>query len=372
MGIDWFKFILFGFAVAGSLFLGFWPGGLTKAKPAWWRWLAIVSLLALAVLSFGTPTAGTFGGMSMVQVSRGEDATVSIRGTVLESANGSAVLEDASGKVGTLDLSELDEGERADFVQGADIVVALRANGEGNYDARYVIATDPIVCLPLIPALEERARNIFFHVPVAWVAQLAWIIATVFAIMYQRKGKFEYDTIASSAAAVGALFALLATVTGSLWAKFNWGSFWNWDPRQVSIFIVLIIYGAYFALRSAISSAEQRARISSIYIELLLLPLTYFIFVYPRTRPGLHPGAEGDGTMGPVIDPAKLWLDTVKQVYFALGFFAMTLLYFWLTNLSVRSRLLELRQKRRQVSESVTEGEGIGISAIEHTQVRQS
>ena len=371
--MDWFKFLSFSIAIVGSVLLAFWPTPINRAKPAWWRWLTIVALFLLVLLSFMTPTSGSFGGLAMVEVARGDGAVVPVRGIVEEVETRkdpqylSVALKDGNGKAGVVDISGLSTSDQEEFKPGTDLIVALQRNPAGDYTAQYLVSVSPVLSVPLIPALEERARNLYYHVPVAWISQLAWCIAFWFAILYLRKRDIKYDVIASSAAAAGAVFCILATTTGAVWAKFNWGSFWNWDPRQVSIFVVLIIYGAYFALRSAVPNTEQRARISSIYLILLLLPVIFFIFVYPRITPGLHPGALGDESIGPVIDPNKIWLDQVKQAYFALGFFALTMLYFWVLNISVRTRLLEIgREKRHHATNpNQVEVETTGITAIE-------
>ena len=118
---------------------------------------------------------------------------------------------------------------------------------------------------PRIPGLEEKARNIFFHVPVAWTTVVAFLVSMVYGILYLRTKKMDYDIISVSSAGLGFVFCVLATITGALWAKFNWGSFWNWDPRETSIFVLLLIYGAYFALRSALDTEEKRATLSAAY-----------------------------------------------------------------------------------------------------------
>lgn len=82
-----------------------------------------------------------------------------------------------------------------------------------------VLLIDPYLVLPLIPQLEERARNLYFHVPTAWLTQLAWFIAFGYAIAYLRTRKLEYDMIAESAAIIGFLFCILATTTGAVWAN---------------------------------------------------------------------------------------------------------------------------------------------------------
>ena len=116
------------------------------------------------------------------------------------------------------------------------------------------------------------------------------------------KKDFNYELKSIASAELGFLFCILATVTGAIWAKFNWGSFWNWDPRQTSIFILLMIYSAYFVLRSSISEKVKRARISSVYSILAGVTVPFFIFILPRITSGLHPGSKGDTEgAGPIV-----------------------------------------------------------------------
>ena len=137
---------------------------------------------------------------------------------------------------------------------------------------------------PLIPGLEDKARNIFFHVPTAWTTVVAFLVSTYYGIRYLRTKKIDYDLISVSSAGLGLLFCILATVTGAFWAKFNWGSYWNWDPRQTSIFILLLIYGAYFALRSAIDVEEKRAALSTVYTIVAGLTVLLAIMFYATNR----------------------------------------------------------------------------------------
>ncbi len=193
---------------------------------------------------------------------------------------------------------------------------------------------------PLIPGLEDKARNIFFHVPTAWTTVVAFLVSTYYGIRYLRTKKLDYDLISVSSAGLGLLFCILATVTGAFWAKFNWGSYWNWDPRQTSIFILLLIYGAYFALRSAIDVEEKRAALSTVYAIVAGLTVPFFIFVMPRMLAGLHPGAKGDaGGQGPLFESGML--ATNMRVLFYLSLLGFNLLYVWLLNLRIRAARLE-------------------------------
>ena len=135
------------------------------------------------------------------------------------------------------------------------------------------------------------------------------------------------------------MFCVLATVTGSIWAKFNWGSFWNWDPRETSIFILLLIYGAYFALRSALGSDEIRARLSAVYSILAGLTAPFFIFIMPRIVSGLHPGAKGDTAGSTPV--AQLHMPPNMRFVFFIGIIGFSLLFVWLLNIRVRAARIE-------------------------------
>ncbi|MGH2567879.1 MAG: cytochrome c biogenesis protein CcsA, partial [Bacteroidota bacterium] len=146
---------------------------------------------------------------------------------------------------------------------------------------------------------------------------------------------------------LGFLFCVLATVTGALWARFNWGSFWNWDPRQVSIFILLLIYGAYFALRSAIESEEKRASLSAVYSILAGLTVPFFIFIMPRMMAGLHPGAQGDPSgKGPLFESSMIAPN--MRVLFYLSLLGFTLLFVWLLSMRIRAARLDYQLSLRQ------------------------
>lgn len=192
---------------------------------------------------------------------------------------------------------------------------------------------------PIIPGLEDKARNIFFHVPVAWTSVLGFLVALYYGFKYLRTKNLDYDIKSVSSAGLGMLFCLLATVTGSIWAKFNWGSFWNWDPRETSIFILLLIYGAYFALRSALGSDEVRARLSAVYAILAGLTAPFFIFIMPRIVGGLHPGAKGDTSGSTPV--AQLHMPPNMRFVFFAGLIGFSLLFIWLLNVRIRAARVE-------------------------------
>jgi heme exporter protein C len=188
--------------------------------------------------------------------------------------------------------------------------------------------------LPIVPGLEDKARIIFFHVPTAWVTMLAYLISMFYGIKYLSKKNYIDDLKSVSAAGLGLVFCVLATITGSIWAKFTWGSFWNWDPRETSIFILLLIYGAYFALRSSIDVEEKRASISAVYSVIAGITVPFFIFVMPRIVSSLHPD--------PIVNPqAKIHMNPTMLVIFIVSLASFTAIFFWMYNLKIRLTKLE-------------------------------
>ena len=105
----------------------------------------------------------------------------------------------------------------------------------------------------------ESSRIVFFHVPQAWVSTLAFFVAAWYSWRYLKTRRIEDDEAASAAARLGFLFCVLATVTGSIFARVMWNSYWNWDPRETSIVLLLLVYGAYLGLRGALEDPERRA-----------------------------------------------------------------------------------------------------------------
>ncbi len=191
---------------------------------------------------------------------------------------------------------------------------------------------------PSIPGLEEKAKIIFFHVPTAWLSVIAFLMAMIFGIRYLRSKNLDDDAKSAAALQLGMVFCILATVTGSIWAKFTWGAFWHWDPRETSIFILLLIYGSLFALRSAIENEDKRARLSAVYSIIAFLTVPFFIFIMPRIMTGLHPGSANDDTSGPVVD---FKMNSNMQMVFYISLLTFTLLYSWMWKVRYKTIIIQ-------------------------------
>ena len=195
---------------------------------------------------------------------------------------------------------------------------------------------------PLVPVLGETTRVLYFHIPAAWVTVLAFGWSMLHSILYLARRRHEHDIHAAAGAELGMMFCIVATVSGSLWAKAIWGSYWNWDPRETSIFFLLLIYGAYLALRSAMDDGERRARLSAVYSVLAFVTVPFLIFVVPRLYYTLHPD--------PLINPrGKVDMDPRIRWVFMAAMAGFTVLFVWILRLRVRLGLIERRAQGEKV-----------------------
>lgn len=175
--------------------------------------------------------------------------------------------------------------------------------------------------------LGEVSRLFYFHIPAAWLTVLAYFVAMRQSVLYLRRKELLYDLKASSAAELGTLFCILATITGSIFAKMTWGSFWNWDPRQTSILILLLIYGAYLALRSAVREPERKAALSSVYCIFAFPAAVFLVFATPRVYQSLHPADSIIDASGKIQMPAPI------LVTFLASLVCFTLIFIWMHRL---------------------------------------
>jgi len=186
----------------------------------------------------------------------------------------------------------------------------------------------------------ESARIVFFHVPQAWVSVLAFCVNLWASLRYLARRDPLDDARAAAAARLGLMFCALATVTGSLFAKVMWGEFWNWDPRQISIVILLLVYAAYFALREAVTDEERRGGLAAAYATLAFVTMPFLVFVVPRIYFSLHPDTLINVRGSIDMDPRMLRVLLASLVGF-------TGIFVWLYTLEVKLARVLIERRRR-------------------------
>lgn len=179
--------------------------------------------------------------------------------------------------------------------------------------------------IPKINILEHTARNLYFHVPM-WFTMMAGLFVSAFhSYKVLQKGEIISDIRAMQAARVGAWFGVLGLVTGIIWAKFTWyvgtDVWWNFDPRQTMAALQLLIYGAYFVLRSALEDPDKRAKIAAVYNLFAAVTIPFLLYVIPRQMMSLHPGADGNPAFSEITHP------TMRLIFYPaiIGFIGL----FW-------------------------------------------
>ncbi len=181
-----------------------------------------------------------------------------------------------------------------------------------------------LIHIPSIPILEQTARNLFFHVPM-WMAMYAMFLTScVYSIRYLNAPTMVFDIKAESAARVGMIFGLCGLLTGSLWARFTWGTWWTFsEPKMNLAALAMMIYVAYFVLRSAFEDEDKRAKIAAVYNIFAVTTIPFLIYVVPRQLTSLHPGADGNPAFSEITAAELRYILYPAMV----GFIALS---FWL------------------------------------------
>jgi heme exporter protein C len=133
----------------------------------------------------------------------------------------------------------------------------------------------------------STVRLMYIHVPTAWVAYLAFIVTAITSAMYMwgKQHSLTFDRIAGASAEVGVIFMGLSLVTGSLWGRLTWGTYWQWDPRLTTTAFLFVTYVGYLAVRDLGGSHQQRAKRSAVValLAVLEIPLVHFSVVLWRS-----------------------------------------------------------------------------------------
>jgi heme exporter protein C len=150
---------------------------------------------------------------------------------------------------------------------------------------------------PLEAVMGQVQRVFYFHVANAWVGMLGFLVAAIAGVAYLRKGDRKWDIVGLAAIEISFVFFATAIISGSIWARGTWGTWWTWDPRLTTAAICELVYAAYFMLRQGIEDPDRRARFGAVYaiLSFISVPLTFISIRIFRT---IHPVIIGGGAAG--------------------------------------------------------------------------
>jgi heme exporter protein C len=189
--------------------------------------------------------------------------------------------------------------------------------------------------VPRLNILNETVRALYFHVPMWFGMVLLFGFSVYYALRYLRNPTSDYDIRSVEYANVGLVFGILGMITGMLWANYTWGSPWHGDPKQNGAAIALLVYLAYFVLRSSIQNEEQKARLSAVYNIFAFAAMIPLIFIIPRLTSSMHPGSGGNPGFN-MYD-----LDSKMRLVFYPAVMGWFLIGIWIVLLRVKMRELE-------------------------------
>lgn len=204
----------------------------------------------------------------------------------------------------------------ARVVQPIAVVLALVSFTYGLYQALYVSPADY--------QQGETVRIMYIHVPAAWLAVAIYIsmaVAAFFGLIWRH---VLADLYCRAAAPLGLMMTALCLITGSLWGKPMWGTYWVWDARLTSVFVLLLLYAGYIALARAYAQPWQGERAGAwlLLVGVINIPIIRFSVDWWST---LHQPASVIRAGGPTIDPAMLQPLMIMGVAYFAGFVALVL-----------------------------------------------
>jgi len=181
---------------------------------------------------------------------------------------------------------------------------------------------------PLEAVMGQVQRVFYFHVANAWVGMLGFMVAAIAGIAFLRKGDHKWDIVGLAAVEISLVFFFAAIVSGSIWARGSWGTWWTWDPRLTTAAICELVYAAYLMLRQGIEDPDRRARFGAVYAILgfISVPLTFMSIRIFRT---IHPVVIGSGAAAAEgsFDMTPKMLQTFMFSLFTFSFIFADLLW---------------------------------------------
>jgi heme exporter protein C len=188
----------------------------------------------------------------------------------------------------------------------------------------FVVATAMVFLYAPLEAVMGAVQKVFyFHVAAGWVGMLGFLIAALTGGIYLVKKQSRWDVASFASVEIGMVFALINIVTGAIWARPIWNTWWTWDPRLTTATIMELVYAAYLMLRQGIDDPDRRARFGAVYaiVGFLSVPLTFFSIRIFRT---IHPVVIGNNDPSAVggfdMTPRMLQTFMFSLVTFSLVF----------------------------------------------------
>jgi heme exporter protein C len=170
----------------------------------------------------------------------------------------------------------------------------------------------------------EVYRIIFIHVPAAWLSMFIYVVMACWAALGLAFNTRLSGMMASALAPTGALFTFIALVTGSLWGRPTWGTYWVWDARLTSELVLLFLYLGFMALQAAIDDPRRADKAGALLaiVGVVNIPIVHYSVVWWNS---LHQGASVSVSRGASMAPQMLWAMLLMALAFWMYSIAVAL-----------------------------------------------
>ncbi len=201
-------------------------------------------------------------------------------------------------------------------------------------------------------AVQGNVQRIFYmHLGAFCGAFVAFICGTVGGALYLKTHNPRWDTLSLAGIEVGLALSLITLITGMVWARPMWNTWWTWDPRLTSTAIMALTYAAYLMLRSSFSSLDQRRKLASVY-SIFAIATVLITLVITRIRPDtIHPvviGPSASNAEGSFAMTANMGMALGISIMIWTLLIAPTLIW-W--RIRLENRMEQVQQLRQQLEE---------------------
>lgn len=196
---------------------------------------------------------------------------------------------------------------------------------------------------PVVPQQELAQKIFYYHVPLAWNALLAYMLAASAGVAYLITRQPRWDRWSLAGAEVGTLFALLILITGPIWAIPIWGKPWSWEPRLTTTLVLFLIFVGYFMVRAFSGSYERASRYAAVVGILAVIDIPLILTAVTWWAPEVQSHPQMEMARQPSI--------ILKIFFFSLFSFTLILIYL----LRYRRHVSELEFRRIAQAEELSD-----------------
>lgn len=194
----------------------------------------------------------------------------------------------------------------------------------------------------------DAQRIFYFHLASVWVGFAGWIITAICSVRYLKTRDLKFDRVAVSSAEIGVVFLVMGLLTGMIWARPTWNTWWTWDFKLTLSALQILLYIAYLMLRTGIDEPDKRARFAAVYgvVGVLTVPLNFLV---SRVLNSIHPAVFGPSVNGAQQGQTGVAAEMYPILIFALLTYTVLYVFLLRTRIAMQERMDVLDMKRAEM-----------------------